>query len=605
MKRLALTLICLVSFSVALFAAVKSQTVVYINGNKYYIHTLQSGESIASLAELYRVSERSIESNNPNFISLMIGENVKVPFVDSSSEGEQITGLKRLFSFNKHRVEAGETLYAISRKYAISIDIIIEDNPDIDPAHLSVGEVVLIRKNMKGKSDESQNQQEWSDYTSDLNLIAHQEDYTYHIVEKGETIYSLARKAGVSEEEFIELNNLSDGLKAGSIVKMQRLEGDESADEQSADDGQESMPVSFAALAPNQTLKVALMLPLSNSERVNRQFAEFYNGFLLGLERVKSEWGRKIELTLYNTERNLATVDSLVMSDNFAGTQLIVGPIYEDLLLPVLQYAEQNHIPVVTPLATLKETNSSVVFQMAPYAERRYEKLEELLLDTKHITLIYTQSNDPLFEAEVLAMLGERPYDTHTYVYEHPNDVAKKIKQNKVSPSDLTKIICNGKDNTVIVLADNETDVDRVLSALSSAQINFIARGGSMPKYRVIGDSGWSRYQNIDRTVLFKNSVTLISSYHANRSNVAVKLFDSKYIKNFGAVPSLYAYRGYDAAVIFGEGMYSDIEYNMEGRTFMPLQSHYLFERDTTSNIRQNSEWQRVDYNRDYTITIK
>ncbi len=604
MRRLALTLIFIFAFTVALFAAVKSQTVVYINGTKYYIHTLQSGESISSLSELYRVSERSIESSNPNFISLKVGENVKVPFVDNTSEDGQITGLKKLFSYNKHRVEAGETLYAISRKYAISIDVIIEDNPNIDPTHLSVGEQILIRKSMKGKSDESQNQQEWSDYTADMNLVAHQEDYSYHIVEKGETIYSLSRQAAMSEEEFIALNNLSDGLKAGAIVKMKRPIEEEVVQEVETPN-KEMLSTSFSALAPNQTLKVALMLPLSSEERVNRQFAEFYNGFLLGLERVKEEWGRKVQLTLYNTERNLATVDSIVKSEEFAGTQLIIGPIYEEELSPVLRYAEPRNTPVVTPLATLNRTNSSIVFQMAPMAERRYEKLEELLLDTKHVTLIYTQSNDAAFEAEILALLGERAYSTHTYIYEHPNDVAKKIKANKVSPSDLTKIICNDKDNTVIVLADNETDVDRVLSALSSAQINFVARGGSMPKYRVIGDSGWSRYPNIDRTVLFKNNVTLISSYHANRSNVDVKLFDSQYIKDFGALPSLYAYRGYDVAVIFGEGLYSDIEYDMQGRSFTPLQSPYLFEKDPKSGMRINSEWLRVDYNRDYTITIK
>ncbi len=609
MRRLALTLVCAFGCVAMLFAATKSQTVVYINGTKYYVHTLQGGESISSLAELYRVSERSIESNNPNFISLKVGENVKVPYVATSNVVEPISGLRKLFSFNRHKVAAGETLYAISRKYAISIDVILEDNPNIDPAHLSVGETVLIRKSMKGKSDETQNQQELKDYTADLNLIAHQEDYSFHVVEKGETIYSLARQAKMSEKEFVELNNLSDGLKAGSIVKMQRSEGeiDEVVSEPTEQEPTEQITHSseFEALAQNQTLKIALMLPLSTAERVNRQFAEFYNGFVLGLEEIKEKYGRNIELNLFNTERNLATVDSIVKSDQFAGTQLIVGPIYEDLLFPVLEYALLNHTPVVTPLATLKKTRSSQLFQMAPLHNYKYEKLEDMLLDTKHITLISTENNDFEFEAEVMSMLGERPYDTHIYKYEHPNDVAKKIKEEKESPSDLTKVICNGKDNTVIVLADNETDVDRILAALSSAQINFVARGGAQPKYRVIGNSSWSRYQNIDRAIFFKNNVTLSSSYHANRSNVAVKLFDSRYIKNYGSTPSLYAYRGYDAAVIFAEGLYSDIEYNMEGRAFTPLQSFYRFEQDAQSGLHINKEWLRVDYNKDFTITVK
>ncbi len=612
MKRVVSILLIMCACTLSAQAVEKSQTVVYIGGNKYYVHTLEANDTLSKLSEVYGVSPDTIKANNADFGSLSTGDNIKVPYLDTANK--EISGLQRLFSFNKYRVKKGDTLYSIARKYEISIDVILEDNPSLDPVHLSIGEKILIRKTKKGTASAVQSREEWEDYKEDLNMIAHQEDYTYHIVEKGETIYSLSRQAGMSEEEFISLNNLQDGLKAGAMVKMNKVDG-EVSDEQNAEEPKEEVEnqdivvvesVDFESLGYSETLKIAMLLPLSKGEKVNRQFADFYNGFMMGLERVRKEGGRKIELTLFNTENSLESVEKIVNSYDFLSANLIVGPIYEDFIAPVVEYAEQKSIPVVSPLAKFENTQSSVIFQLAPESENRYSKIEDMLLDTKHITLVTTErSANSEFANEVKALLGDRPYATRVYAYEHPGTVAVKMRNGQYSPSDLSKVICNGKDNTVIVVADNETDVDRILSALSSAQVNYIARGGKKPTYRVLGESSWLRYKNIDHTIFFKNNVSLLSSYQASRMSDDVKIFDSRYIKEYHAVPSLYVYRGYDAAVMFAEGMFSDIKYDMEGRSFTPLQTTYRFEVDPTSGKHVNTEWIKVDYNSDFTITIK
>lgn len=46
--------------------------------------------------------------------------------------------------------------------------------------------------------------------------------------------------------------------------------------------------------------------------------------------------------------------------------------MYEDELAPVLRIAEQEGIPVVSPLATIDHTHSDVLFQMAPDPARKY-----------------------------------------------------------------------------------------------------------------------------------------------------------------------------------------------------------------------------------------
>ncbi len=601
-KRLRLTALLALSSVAMAFAITKSQVVVYINGEKYYIHSVMSGETLATIAETYEVDQQTIIDLNS--AEIKEGENIKIPFATTSTTQEKkISAWRNWLTFSKHKIKAGETLYSISRQYEIPIETIMEDNPSIDPIALPLDYELLIRKKMTGTSSAEENLSEWEDYQDNLNLTTETDGYSYHIVEKGETIYSLSREHNISEEEFIELNQLQDGLKAGSIVKFP-TELLASTDEEEQQD-QEFEKVDMRSLKESDTLKVALLLPLTIEDKTQRQFSDFYKGFTAGLEEVKSLWGRNIELTLYNTKRDSTTISEIVSSDEFKGTNLIVGPIYEELLDPVIDYAERNGVAVVSPLSALKESHSSVLFQLAPPAESKFDKLKDMLSETKHVTLIYTQKTDSLFEQNVMKLLGDRPYDKHTYHYEHPTAIADKIKDNKPSAGNLSPFINNGLDNTIVVLSSSETDVDRILSALSSAQINVVARGGKTPQYAVLGNSEWSRFKNIDRTVLFKNNVALISSYHAKRDNSKVRSFDSRYIKQHGAMPTLFTYRGYDTAMIFGEALYSDLDYNLEGRSYTPLQSSYRFKTDQDSGIHTNSEWIRVNYNNNYTITIE
>ncbi len=603
MKRVALICLLLLSVVTAALAVTKSQVVVYINGQRFYIHTVESRETIYSIAKTYGVAEQTIIDLNS--AELKAGENIKIPFEVGASEKKELSALQTLKTFSRHKIKKGETLYSISRQYEISIDTIMADNPTIDPIALPEGYRLLIRKKSVGRTSEKVNQTEWKEYQADLNLTTESDGYKYHIVQQGETIYSLSKDGEISEQEFIELNSLSGGLKAGSIVKIPATDLQEEEADDETEEIESMEQVDLRSLRYGEKLKIALLLPLSSDGRVNRQFADFYKGFEMGIKRVQQGWNREIELTLYNTKRDSTTIEQIIQSEEFEGTNLIVGPVYEELLSPVIAYAERTHTPVVSPLASLKESQSSVLFQMAPPTDSKFDKVAKMLDNTRHVTLIYTDATDTQFEESIMSLMGDRPYDRHKYVYEHPTIVAEKIANDKSSAGDLSGFINNDKDNTIVVMASSETDVDRILSALSSAQINIVARGGNAPRYEVLGNSEWSRYQNIDRTILFKNNVALLSSYHAKRDNLSVRRFDSEYIKKYGAIPSLYTYRGYDVAVIFGEGIYSDMDYSLEGRSFTPLQSSYRFEKDPQSGIHTNTEWIRVNYNNNYTITIE
>ena len=97
----------------------------------------------------------------------------------------------------------------------------------------------------------------------------------------------------------------------------------------------------------------------------------------------------------------------------------------------------------------------------------------------------------------------------------------------------------------------------------------------------------------------------MLSTYHVQRNDSLIKEFDSRYAAAFGSIPTLYSYRGYDAAVLFVGSLRDAMQGCLEGRTFVPLQTPYRFGKGSDGAMNINREWVRVNYHNNFTITTK
>ena len=595
--------------AVELLPVDKSPVIVFINGKKYYVHTVKSGDTLYSIAKAYEVGEDAIRDSNPGVADgLRIDQTVKIPVPESAilkAKAEK----KRKKDYITHKVKAGQTLYAIARDYNISVATLREDNPSVNPQALSVGETLWIRRAAIGSSTEQQAQAEIAEYTDNLNKATDDDGFDHHVVKPGETIYSLSRRYGITEAEFAQLNDVSQGLKAGAIIRIPKAKEVEQEVVAEADNTPvQTTPgteITFQKLDAMQDLNIALMLPMNINSKPNASYVEFYQGFLLGLDEVKKASNGNTKLTVYNTSHDQLKVQQIVGSTMFEGTNLIVGPVYEDELNPVLQYAHKNSVPVVSPLANISAVQSPALYQLSPAPEKKYEKIGNLLDGGRDIYLIYASSNDKEFEQEIIKELHGRPYAAYNYSFTDQKSTFKPRNAEARAIESIDDILKGEKPCLFIVLANAETDVDRILGTISSSNVALTDRSEPSAQYVVMGTSRWGRFNNIDHTSYFNNNVVMISTYHAKRDSKAVRDFDSRYIEAYGALPSLYAYRGYDTAMIFCAGMRGDIEYNMLDKRYTPLQTTYKFVRGNAGERYINQEWVRVNYNNDYTITIE
>ncbi len=130
-------------------AAGKSATIVYINGAKYYIHTVQAGETLYGLSKTYGVGEKVILENNPSIArGLKTAENIKIPSWPTfrTQVGQEAAQDLRL----PFRVEGRDAL----RHFAAVRDSgenLLEDNPNLDPLHMRLGERILIAGNRSAR----------------------------------------------------------------------------------------------------------------------------------------------------------------------------------------------------------------------------------------------------------------------------------------------------------------------------------------------------------------------------------------------------------------------------------------------------------------------
>ncbi len=610
--------ICLIVASLSAMATeympdiAKSKVIVFINGKKYYVHTVKSGDTLYSMSKAYGVSEDAIKECNPTVADgLKLDQTVKIPVADNATADAREVK-KRKKEFVEHKIRGGETLYSIARDYNISVNTIREDNPGLNPQSLSIGQSLWVRKSDMGSSSEKEAQAEMDAYADNLNK-ATDDGFEYYVVKPGETVYSLARRFEITEQEFAANNDIAGGLKAGAVIRIP-IKDEENVNqmEKKADVPESELiaaqssdeNIIFRALPSDQILNIALMLPFNVESKPNSSYVEFYQGFLLGLEKMKQEGRGESKLTVYNTEHNPVKVQNIVKSPAFEGTNLIIGPVYEDELSPVLQYARENSTPVVSPLADIKAVKSPAIYQLSPDPAKKYNKIGDLIDGGRDIYLIYADSFDKEFEGEVLALLKDKPYAAYTYsfnqksIFTPRNSAARQIEV-------MDDILKEEKPCLFVVLANKETDVDRILGTISSSKVAITEKSEKSAPYVVLGTSRWGRFNNIDHTTYFNNNVVMISTYHAKRDSQVVREFDSRYIEAYNSLPSLYAYRGYDAAVIFCTGMRSDIDYNMLDKKYTPLQTSYQFSHKGEGDKYVNQEWMRINYNSNYTITIE
>ncbi|UJP64762.1 LysM peptidoglycan-binding domain-containing protein [Mongoliitalea daihaiensis] len=227
-----------------------------VGDKTFIIHEVSQGETLFGLSRRYQVAVNDILQSNDNLQDgLKMGARVRVPYISKAAlaPNEQI-----------HRVAAGETLFAISRRYNVTVNDILTWN-DLQGTDLSVGQALVIKSaavaapvsspvpsatppattappattkasNTTTKAAEpvvtaktevtpEPKRAATVENTSTTIPATVAGEWISHTVEAGETLYAISRKYEASMNDLITWNNLaSNNLQTGQKLKVGRTQ---------------------------------------------------------------------------------------------------------------------------------------------------------------------------------------------------------------------------------------------------------------------------------------------------------------------------------------------------------------------------------------------
>lgn len=128
---LLLLLACLCVNNVKSGEAFYTESTFFQQDNDYFLHTIERGQTVYSIAAMYNVSVDDIHRLNPESKNIIrAGDKLKIP---------QKSG-----SFIYHTIQSGETLYGVSKKYQMKGEDILDVNPGLSVETFIIGKTIRI-----------------------------------------------------------------------------------------------------------------------------------------------------------------------------------------------------------------------------------------------------------------------------------------------------------------------------------------------------------------------------------------------------------------------------------------------------------------------------
>jgi len=159
------------------------------NPNNMFMYTVKKGDTLYSIARKYNTTANEIiKLNNLKSNNLSIGQVLRIPEMYTKEEDMYVP------EFISYTVQKGDNLYSIANKFNTTAEQIIKDN-GLASNNLSLGQNLKIKTEVVEEC-----------FGPDFNINTNnKQTYT---VQKGDTLYSIAKKYNTSVSNLLSLNNL-------------------------------------------------------------------------------------------------------------------------------------------------------------------------------------------------------------------------------------------------------------------------------------------------------------------------------------------------------------------------------------------------------------
>ena len=553
----------------------RSEDKIILEGHVYYIHIVREKQTLYGISRAYNVTEKVIASENPDvFAGLRTGMVLKIPAEPVVSEVLEIKETEELYY---HIVKEGETPYFLSRKYGVDVEEIENFNPEIRYSKLQINQVLKIPKRLQKEEEDK----------FSVN------DFIYHYVKAGETLYSLSEMYDVSIEQIKELNpalRLGD-LRYDEYIRIPRPSDSLNLEVVTADSiAVDSMPadtifivadtagvpfwseVQYDDIRPEPlpgSIRIAMLLPLNlhwdelqdsiqvdslaeelvmaeeeEEKIVNPRlipYLEFYQGAILAMDSLRKK-GYSITLYVFDTERSRNRTMEILRKPEMQDVDLIIGPVNFWNLEVVADFAKDHKIPLVSPFSSNEQIvkYNPWVFQLTPFFQIEFRSWAEYLSDNYDKTMILVHNGDSL-EYPKIEYLRNEIFSRISEKADLDDVVFKEVISNDSVPADMSHVLNKEGKNIVIIPSDNEAYVSTVISPLFYLLDKYSIEVAGMPQ--------WSSFDDIDLEYFHELNTSYYTSFYLDYQEEDMKAFIRRFKEVYRTEPYKIRPRGYNLSV--------------------------------------------------------
>nr|WP_314895463.1 LysM peptidoglycan-binding domain-containing protein [uncultured Flavobacterium sp.] len=500
---------------------------------KTVTHEVMPKETLYGIEKKYGVSDEALKQANP-FLEkegLQIGQTLVIP--SNKVQKNNTTTLEKVVY---HYVLPKETKYSIAKQYGITIEELERKNPEVI-SNLPEGYKLLI-KGIAPKSNkiavvvEPKKEIAKPPVKTDVAV-----NYLNYEVKSKETLYSLSKMFGMSQEELITLNPaLSQGVVEGMILKVP-------ATITIPQETKKEYTILSKKMGSNDRKKLVLLLPFNmakiEGDTVNstamrlkkdkflNMTLDFYSGALMAIDSAK-QMGLSFDVKIFDSQetKNTSNVASIIKENNIEDSDAIIGPFYQNNVEKTAELLNVKQVPVISPLSKDLGNSYSNLFQTIPTAAA-----------VKNAVFEYMRAKG----GNIIAVVDKKKESVIQYIKENHKDVkfSTLTANGGVSAENLKSLFVKEKINYVVMETANTGMIKSTMVTMLSAMATYKVQLVILEPNETL-DTDEINFVNLTKLKLMYPSVT-----RENESPEAL-IFEKEYRKKNKIFPSAFATRGFD-----------------------------------------------------------
>lgn len=510
---------------------ISAQTEV-VSGKTFFIHTVQQGQTLYSIAKTYQVEMKDIVRENKNQ-ELKTGEILKIPankalLKKAAHNQPEVKQPEKTIVYVDHTVQSKETVFGISKQYGITQEQLLNANPDVEQSGLKIGSVIRIPTNQEVSQ-------------------THTNTPTAQPLVVTKTVITPVSDADMKDkDEMVE-------KKEEAMVKPTKTK-----------------------YGKKDSIDVALILPLflnnlsqvSTTENNNATmkcfaFLPIYEGALLAMQKHANT--SNVRLHIYDVTEDSESMVKLLNSNEFKSTDIMIGPLFIKPFQKAAEYALDKEIPIINIFSEKEEiiTSNPYVIKLKPSIEYQYQTLanyiEQHHPDNKVFIVFYDSVSSGKNKIHLLTKVLNSSYEF--------------INVSKTGYTKATQTIKNTKNAVVINFLDKENQVTLFVSNMSAIDARpdaFFAK------------STWLNFDKLEPEYLQNINMHYYGDYFVDYQDPKVKSFVMEYYRNFQGDPVENAFIGYDLMdylLHLLEKNPSDFWDNIEHENYPALHTSFQFKK--------------------------